>query len=385
MTYEYHSILTERKGNDTRMSIEIFKRELFHPSTCGTRFGVRQEGDQVTGNSKRRVTLKDVSKAADLSLITVSRALRQPETVHADTRARVQQTISDLGYVPNLAARSLVSKRSDMIGVVVPILASSLFSDFAQGVTKSLDAAGLRMLLAVSNWSPEAEEEAVRTFIARQADAIILTGFSHSDGTRKMLERYDGPVVEAWNVSKDIIDSAVGFDNYAAAAEMTRYLIGKNYQNIVMVGGASTDNDQAADRIRGFVDVMRAAGRPVDEETLVKFDNPATIESGGPLIEGLLTRKAPPDAVFFLAELPAQGAMLWCLSNNVQVPKEVAIAGFGDLSHSALLPIPMTTVRIHGGEIGARAAKVVVGRLQGDVSEPSVQDIGYDLKIREST
>ena len=339
----------------------------------------------MTIDAKRKVTLKDVSEAAGLSLITVSRALRQPETVHADTREKIHKTIIELGYVPNLAARSLVSKRSDMIGVVVPILASSLFADFAQGVTKTLDTHGLRMLLAVSNWSPEAEEEAVRTFIARQADAIILTGFSHTEGTRRMLDRFDGPVIEAWNVSDTVIDSAVGFDNFAAAADMTRYLIGAGYQTIVMAGGGSVNNDQATDRTRGFIETMRAAGREVGPDTIIEFDHPATIESGGELIKALLARPEPPDAVFFLAELPAQGAMLWCLSNGVRVPQDVAIAGFGDLSHSALLPVPMTTVQIRGRQIGERAAELVCGRLQGNDPDRSVEDIGYDLKIRKST
>ena len=339
----------------------------------------------VVAETNRKVTLKDVSRAAGLSLITVSRALRHPETVHADTRARIQQTIADLGYVPNLAARSLVSRRSDMIGVVVPILASSLFADFVQGVTKSLDAHGLRMLLAVSNWSPEKEEDAVRTFIARQADAIILTGFSHTETTRRLLGQYGGPVVEAWNVSDDVIDSAVGFDNYAAAAEMTRYLIDKGYSEIVMVGGASRNNDQAADRTRGFIDAMRGAGREVGPDTIVEFDNPATIESGGPLIRKLLARTRKPDAVFFLAELPAHGAMLWCMSNGIRVPEDVAIAGFGDLSLSALLPIPMTTVQIQGHRIGECAAELVFERLQGGDADRSVRDVGYHLKIRKST
>ena len=241
------------------------------------------------------------------------------------------------------------------------------------------------MLLAVSNWSPEAEEDAVRTFIARQADAIILTGFSHTDATRKMLERYDGPIVESWNMSDNVVDSAVGFDNYSAAADMTRYLIGEGYRNIVMVGGASKNNDQASDRTRAFVDTMRAAGRTVGPETIVEFENPATIESGGPLISALLARKNPPDAVFFLAELPAQGAMLWCLSNGVRVPEDVAIAGFGDLSHSALLPTPMTTVQIRGRAIGERAAEIVHRRLQGQEPDKAVEDIGYSLIIRKST
>lgn len=333
----------------------------------------------------RKVTLKDVSKASGLSLITVSRALRQPETVHAETRAKIQRTIDEIGYIPNLTARSLVSQRSDMIGVVVPILASSLFADFAQGVSRVLEPQKQQMLLAVSDWSPQKEEEAIRTFIARQADAIILTGFSHTDTTRKLLDTFSGPVVEAWNLRDSAIDSAVGFDNYAASVEMTRYLIGRGYAHIVMVGGSSHNNDQAEDRTRGFVDAMRGAGRSVSDETIVEFENPATIEGGVALIQRLMARKRKPDALFFLAELPAHGAMLWCMSNGVSVPQDVAIAGFGDLSLSALLPVPMTTVQIRGRAIGERSASLVMDRLEGRADSAASHDIGYHLQIREST
>lgn len=343
-----------------------------------------REAKMAQGDN-RKVTLKDVSKASGLSLITVSRALRQPETVHADTRAKIQRTIDEIGYIPNLTARSLVSQRSDMIGVVVPILASSLFADFAQGVSQVLEPRKQQMLLAVSDWSAQKEEEAVRTFIARQADAIIVTGFSHTETTRKLLSKFSGPVVEAWNLRDSAMDSAVGFDNYAASVEMTRYLIGRGYDNIVMVGGASTHNDQAEDRTRGFIDAMRGAGRSITDDTIVEFDNPATIEGGVALIQKLLARKAKPDAIFFLAELPAHGAMLWCMSNGISVPGDVAIAGFGDLSLSALLPVPMTTVQIKGRAIGECSAELVMARLDGASDSPATHDIGYHLQIREST
>ncbi|MHA3980130.1 LacI family DNA-binding transcriptional regulator [Halovulum sp. GXIMD14794] len=334
---------------------------------------------------RKKVTLKDVAKASGVSLITVSRALRQPETVQQETRDKIQKTIEEIGYIPNLTARSLLSQRSDMIGVVVPILASSLFADFAQGLTGVLEGKGLQMLLAVSAWSPQKEEEAVRTFIARQADAIIVTGFSHTDGTRKLLNSFHGPVVETWNVRDQIIDTAVGFDNFEAAAEMTRYLIGKGYKDIVLAGGATSSNDQAIDRTRGFIAAMNAAGREVRDDTIVEFDHPASIDSGGPLIREMMNRARKPDAVFFLAELPAHGAMLWSLSNGLKVPQDVAIAGFGDLSLSALLPVPMTTVQIKGREIGETAANLVLQRLGGESAGKPVQDIGYHLKIREST
>ena len=129
---------------------------------------------------------------------------------------------------------------------------------------------------------------------------------------------------------------------------------------------------------------MRGAGLPVRDENVLAVPNPTTIQSGGALMMSLMNRPDPPDAVFFQAELPAQGAMMACLSNGIDIPGDVAIAGFGDLSLSALLPVPMTTVRIRSSEIGRRAADVVLARLRGEDIDDTAQDIGYDLMIRKS-
>jgi LacI family gluconate utilization system Gnt-I transcriptional repressor len=333
---------------------------------------------------RRRVTLKDVSAASGLSLITVSRALRLPDTVQEETRKKVHKAIEDIGYVPNLAARSLVSNRSNMIGVVVPILTSSLFADFAQGAETILRKANQQMLLGVSQRSQEQEAEAVRTFIARQADAIIVTGFTHSKACRDLLRSFDGPVVETWNLRPEALDISVGYNNFEASATMTRYLIEKGYRNIAMVGGAFDNNDQATDRQAGFLHTMQKAGRAVPPENILALPNPTTIESGGALILSLLARPNPPDAVFFQAELPAQGAMMACLARGIRVPEDVAIAGFGDLSISRLLSVPMTTIKVRAEEIGRRAAELVLQRLTEDGGEISVDDVGYELMIRKS-
>lgn len=333
---------------------------------------------------RRRVTLKDVSAASGVSLITVSRTLRLPETVQEDTRKKVHKAIEDIGYVPNLAARSLVSKRSNMIGVVVPILTSSLFADFAQGAETVLKQAGQQMLLGVSQRSKEQEAEAVRTFIARQADAIIVTGFTHSQACHNLLRAFDGPVVETWNLRPEALDISVGYNNFEASATMTRYLIDKGYRNIATVGGAFDNNDQATDRQAGFLRTMKEAGRAVPPENILALPNPTTIESGGALILSLLARPNPPDAVFFQAELPAQGAMMACLARGIRVPEDVAIAGFGDLSISRLLSVPMTTIKVRAEDIGRRAAELVLQRLDQDGDDSIVDDVGYELMIRKS-
>ncbi|HEV7277502.1 MAG TPA: LacI family DNA-binding transcriptional regulator [Devosiaceae bacterium] len=337
------------------------------------------------GNSNRTKTLKDVSRASGLSLITVSRALRLPETVQAETRARVYRAIEEIGYVPNLTARSLVSSRSNMIGVVVPILSSSLFADFAQGVAAVLQREKLQMLLGVSERSVELETEAVRTFVGRQADAIIVTGFTHSESCRTVLSDFGGPIVETWNLRDDAIDIAVGYDNVKASSDMTRYLIEKGYREIALVGGQFGNNDQAVDRYNGFMAAMSEAGRSVRPDLVISVPTPTTMESGRDVMLDLMARRNPPDAVFFHAEIPAHGAYLACLSQGISIPETVAIAGFGDLKLSPLLPVPMTTVKIKSEEIGRRAAECVVARLRGEDEEAGrMVDVGYEIMIRES-
>lgn len=339
-------------------------------------------------SSHRNVTLQDVAKASGLSLITVSRSLRQPELVQPATRDKVLQTIKEIGYLPNLTARSLVSQRSGMVGVVVPILASSLFADFAQGVAAQLRQHDCQMLLGVSNRSVDDEFEVIRTFMARQADALIVTGFTHSDACRELLLRFDGPVVETWNLRPDAIDMCVGYDNYKASEAMTRYLLSRGYRRIAMVGGAFENNDQATDRRDGFLAVMAEAGIRVAPEHVVSVPNPTTIASGRDALLQLMNGSERPDAIFFQAEIPAHGAMMACLSQGYSVPGDVALAGFGDLSLSEHLPVPLTTVRLRARDMGSRAASMVLADLDGrktnERASPRQYDIGFEIIERQS-
>lgn len=328
-------------------------------------------------------TLKDVSKASGVSLITVSRTLHKPSAVHESTRQKVFRAIEEIGYVPNLTARSLVSSRSNIVGVVVPILTSSLFADLVQGMAGTLREENLQMLMAVSERSTTLEGEAVKAFIGRQADAIIVTGFTHSESCRAFLTGFSGPVVETWNLSDDPIDMAVGYSNFDASADMTTRLIEKGYRRIALVGGDFENNDQAQDRYRGFMTTMAAAGRSVPPEFVISVPTPTTMESGRDALLSLMRRSPRPDAIMFHSEIPAHGAIMACLSENISVPGTVAIAGFGDLRLSSLLPIPLTTVRIRSRAIGEQAARLVARRLRGDKTD-TVVDVGYDIVMRQS-
>ncbi len=333
---------------------------------------------------KKPRTLKDVSVSANLSLITVSRALRKPETVRVETRAKVQEAIKKVGYLPNLTARSLVSSRSNMVGLVVPFLRSSLFADLAEGLTEVLTRHDRQLLLGVSNRAIEQEYSAVRTFLGRQADAIVVTGFTHSEACQNMLYNFHGPVVETWNLKPEAIDLAVGFDNKRAAMEMTRYLISKGHRSIAVVGGDFDNNDQAADRYAGFVEVMREEGLMVPPEHVIEIPNPTTVQSGRDALLKLMSAAEKPTAIFFHAELPAHGAIMACLSEGIRVPEDIAIAGFGDLSLSEMLPVPLTTVKVDAVGIGRRTGALIIDRLDDKMEEEPLVDVGFELMVRDS-
>lgn len=338
----------------------------------------RPRGDQ------RPTTLRDVSRVAGVSLITVSRALREPQTVLDETRKRIHAAIEETGYVPNLAARALVSSRSDIVGIAVPTIGSSLFADLAETLANALQPHGIQVMLGVYEWSPDREAEMVAAFVGRRVDAIVLTGHTHGDATRRFLAKFDGPVVEVGSLADQPIDLCVGFDNSAAAAEMTHYLIQRGHRRICAVHGATEHNDQARERVEGFVAAMREGGLPVNPDYIIAVDTPTTIEQGRAAIEQLLARSQPPSAVFLHADNLAHGALMECLKRGLEVPRDLAIAGFGDLPLSALLPVPLTTIRSPIDRIGTAAADLIMRRLDGQEVDETRVDVGYQLMPRAS-
>lgn len=333
---------------------------------------------------RRPATLKDVSQAAGLSLITVSRALRRPETVRAETRDRIQKTIDQLGYVPNLTARSLVSRRSNTVGAIVPILRSTLFSSAVQSLAKVLQASGIQLLVGASERSSGIEAELLNAFVGRQADALVLTGFTHSAPTRERLRRYRGPIVETFNLRPDPIDLVVGYDNVDAARTLTLQLLAKGYRRIALVGGDFTNNDQAFDRQRGFFMAMKDAGVAVPPEFVISVPQPTTMESGRNAIRRLLALSPRPDLVCFHSEIPAVGGLLECLRLGLSIPGDIALAGYGDLEISPNLPVPLTTVHVRSEAIGRITGELIVRRLRGERIEEPVIDVGFETVMRTS-
>jgi LacI family gluconate utilization system Gnt-I transcriptional repressor len=335
--------------------------------------------------------MADVAQHAGVGTITVSRALRSPQQVSPQVRERVRAAIEATGYVPNFAAGTLKSQRSRMVAAIVPTLRSAIFAETVDALADGLRARGLQLLIASSGYSSEAEESILRTLLGQQPVAVVLTGTHHASGVRALLRARRLPVVETWDLAEDPIDRAVGFSNRAAARAMTLELAARGHRRIAFVGTPPGIEQRAAQRLAGYRDAMAELGLEADVEML--DDLGVSIASGERAAEALLARPRPPQAAFFVNDVAAFGAVQVCQRLGVAVPKDLAIAGFGDFELARASNPPLTTVRIPGALIGATAARLVLERLAGDAAPEGPQagdvgarcvDLGFEVISRRS-
>jgi LacI family gluconate utilization system Gnt-I transcriptional repressor len=330
----------------------------------------------------RRPRLADVASAAGVSTMTVVRVLREPAKVALATRARVEQVIRDIGYVPDLIARGLASNRSGMIAAVIPVLTNSLIAEIMQGLTDTVVPQGFHLLLGASGFSSTEEESLVRAFLSRRVDAIYLSGVGHTAETVKMLQRAGIPVVEGGNLTDDPIDMVVGFSNVAASRAITHYLIGRRYRSIGYIGAFPGNNDRARDRRLGYELAMKRAHRAVDPRLCV--ETTLDIDSGARAMATLLDRRPDVRAVYCSADALAVGALYECQRRGRSIPDDIAIAGFDDIPIAGQVVPALTTIRVPRYDIGRRAGKMLCDRLAGRRVRSRIVDAGFELVPRAS-
>lgn len=327
--------------------------------------------------SKPRI--EDVAARAGTSPITVSRVLREPGKVAPATRARVAAAIEALGYIPNLSASSLASRRSGIVGLLVPTIDNSIFADTVRGMADAVATAGLQMLLGDFRYSEEDERRLVRALVGRQPDALVVVGVVRDAALRAMLSRLAIPVVETWDLTDDPVDTVVGFSNDAAGAAMARHLLARGRRRLAFVGGL---DHRARARAAGFAAALASAGAP--PPMVVPIDS-IRIAEGRRAVAQVLETAPETDGTFFATDVLAVGAIIECQRRRVAVPGRLAIAGLGDLEIARELSPTLTTVAIPAYEIGKRAGEIVVARLGGAEAGPRVLDLGFSILAREST
>lgn len=333
------------------------------------------------GRGSGRATLEQVAVRAAVSTMTASRALSQPQLVSDATRARVEQAVQELGYVPNRAARALASSRSRVIVVLVPSLSNAVFTAVLDGVQDAVGASQYQLLIGNTHYSDAEEEKLLRIYLQSDPDGILLPGLSHGPEVAAMLESLRVPVVSMMDLADKPSTLSVGFSQLDAGMALTRHLLDKGYRRIAFVG-AQLD-ERTLRRADGWRQAMLDAGL-FDPRLEIMTPAPSTVALGAELMRRVLAELPDCDAVFFCNDDLAHGAIFHCQRAGIRVPGQVAVAGFNDLPSSSLMVPSLTTVETPRYQVGYRAASLLLDVIAGKTPPARRIDLGFTVRARES-
>jgi LacI family transcriptional regulator, gluconate utilization system Gnt-I transcriptional repressor len=327
-------------------------------------------------HATKAATLHDVARTAGVSLITASRALGNPAVVSDKTIARVREAVEVTGYIPNLLAGGLKSRRSLMVAGLVPTISAAQFLPTLQALTETLDAAGYQLILGQSGYDQAREEKLLNTMISRRPDGIVVTGLVRSQAARDQLKRSGIPVVETWDLSERPVDMLVGFSHVKVGSAVAGYFLSKGWKRVAVTTG---DDHRATLRRDGF---YAAIGRTVPTATV---HAPSTLELGRRALGDLLEQDPHIEAIYCSSDGLAQGVMVEAQARGLRVPEDLAVCGFGDADFAAHMHPSLTTVHVDGQAIGQRAAQLIVERCRGQAASQPVVDVGFRIIERQST
>lgn len=307
---------------------------------------------------KKNKTLEDVALAAGVSKMTASRALRGDKDVSAKNVERVTKAARDIGYFGNHLAASLSSKRSDLIGVVVPGMSNIVFPQVMSGVSSALAGTGFQPVFGVTDYDAEKEYEILRNMLSWRPAGLILTGLDQARETRKLLENTDVPVVQIMDSDGEPLDLCVGFSHIQAGRDMAKAILSANRRKIAFACANISKDTRAAKRRQGFLKALTEEGLGfVGERTL---DVPSSVAVGRQLAEDLLKHHPEIDCIYFSNDDLAVGGLGYCIEHNIRVPEAVALVGFNDLDLLNAFPGKIATSRTAREQIGRKAAEMIL-------------------------
>ncbi|GEO17191.1 LacI family DNA-binding transcriptional regulator [Microvirga aerophila] len=328
---------------------------------------------------RSRATLEDVAALAKVSTATVSRFLNNPGALTASTAERVREAVEAIDYVPNLLAGGLASKRSRIIATLVPSIAESIFNDTIEAMVGALTEDGYMPLLGLTKSNDAHMGELIDTILARQAEALILTGQLTDVFTRERLRRVQITVIETWGLPDDPIDVAVGFSHRAVGEEIARFILDRGYRRPFLV---VPDSQRSGLRRSGFVDVWNAAGGA--KVTELSMPVPSCFSQGRLVFRRMLEMQRRPDVVICGSDMLAQAIMIEASAAGLRIPDDLAVIGFGNLAVAAAMRPTMTTIDVDGTRIGREAVALLRRRAAGNESESRSIDVGFRIIARES-
>ncbi|MEV4710629.1 LacI family DNA-binding transcriptional regulator [Micromonospora sp. NPDC049374] len=330
----------------------------------------------------QRPTLEAVARRAGVSRATVSRVVNGSTTVAEPIQEAVRQAVAELGYVPNLAARTLVTQRTDSIALVMPEEATRVFSDdqvfpgIIRGAAQELEAADKQLVLMLAG-SPAGHERVARYTTGRHVDGVLFASLHGADPLPGRLAALGIPVVCSGRPLDGADVPYIDVDQVGGVTRAVRHLIDSGRRRIATIAGPQ-DMVAGIERLAGYRDTVAAAGLP---EMVAVGD--FTRESGAAAMRELLAAHPDLDAVFAASDLMAHAALRTLREAGRRVPEDVAVIGFDDIETAAYTDPPLTTVRQPIVELGRQGTRLLLRLAAGEQVEPALI-LPTELIVRES-
>jgi len=331
--------------------------------------------------------MKDIARDLGVSVMTVSKALRHHTDISEKTRARVLARAQKLGYQPNWIARSLVTQRTHMVGLVIPDLMHSFFAEVAKGVTQKFQPLGYQIVISNSDEDPELEESQIQLLLARRVDGLIVAS-AYTNGKNPLFDSMHSrkvPYVLIDRMPTGLEANFVGVRNDEIGEIATRHLIEQGCRRVAHIRGS--DVSTAIGRINGYRHALEKAGIEVRSDYIVSGQHEDA--RGYAAMRQLLQLNPRPDGVFCFNDPVAAGALKAILEAGLRVPADIAVVGVGNVHYSDQLRVPLTTVDQCSLATGERSAEMLAKCIHLDKSEKrSPVEAVYlppSLVVRESS
>jgi len=326
------------------------------------------------------VSIKDIARKARVSHSTVSRALRDSPMVNPATRERIHKIAAEQGYTVSAVARSLVTRRTNTIGVVVTSIADPFVGEVVGGIEECAILHGYSVILATCHAEPERELRAVRGLRERRVDGILVTASRVGALYLPLLAEMNVPIVLINNQHPGAFGFNVTIDNQDGARQATAHLAGLGHRRIAYIGdrcGFQSDTE----RFAGYQQALESAGIPFEPQLVAYGDGGA--DTGQQAMAELLARPSRPTAVFCYNDMQALGALRSARTRGLHVPGDLSLVGFDDLYLASYIDPPLTTVHQPKHEMGRTAAETLLELLAGGKPASIVKPC--ELIVREST
>jgi LacI family transcriptional regulator len=312
----------------------------------------------------RSASVKDVAARAGVSLGTVSNVLNRPDRVSAATRARVEQAMTELGFVRNESARQLRAGTSRTLAYVMLDASNPFFTDVAQGIEDAAEAVDLSLVLCTSSQREERERQHLQLLQQQRVQGILVTPVDPESVLLGEIRQRGTPVVIVDRTRSDSTFCSVAVDDLLGGRLAVEHLLDRGHERIAFVGGPMALG-QVRDRLEGARTAWAAAGRPPEDVVVITTESldVAAGREAGARLAGLSSSRRP-TAAFCANDLVALGLLQHAIGNGTRVPEELAIVGYDDIEFAAAAAVPLSSVRQPRHELGYAAAELALDEAQ---------------------